>query len=161
MIEVRRAPRAMLVALPTVALPAMPSLRVPAHIGVLLGLSTGAYALSLALVSGLQASSEAAIAAQRAPALATIGALDRGYASLEADLRAARSAYQAAAGTYAATGSGFQTMEARLADLAAAVGQVNGSAAAMPATVRLPSVSQAVSGAAAPAVQATTGASGG
>ena len=161
MTEVLRAPRRFDVALPAITLPALPSIAVPAHIGVLLGLSTGAYALSLAFVSGLQASSEAAIAAQRAPALATIDALDRGHTRLEADLLAARSAYEAAAAAYAASGAGFQDLEARLADLATVVAEVNGTAASMPTTVKLPSVSRSVSGATAPAVHATTGASGG
>lgn len=161
MIETRPAPRAVGVTLPAVTLPSLPSLGVPAHVGVILGLSTGAYALSLAVVSGLQASSEAAIAAQRAPALATIDAVDKSYARLEADLAAAQSAYESAAAAYAATGSDFQAMEKSLNDLAAAVAAVNGSAASMPATVKLPSVSRSVTKVAAPAVHATTTASGG
>ena len=160
MIEARPAPRAIGVAAPTVTWPSLPSLGVPAHIGVMLGLSTGAYALSLALVSGLQASSEAALAAERAPALATIDAVDRSYVRLEADVQAARTAYEAAAAAYAETGTGFQDMEARLKDLAAAVAEVNGTAASMPTSIKLPSVSRSVSGAVAPVVHATTGASG-
>jgi hypothetical protein len=161
MTEVLRAPRSIRIAAPAITLPALPSIGIPAHVGVLLGLSTGAYALALAFVSGQQASAEAAIAAQRAPALATIGALERGHSGLEADLTAARSAYEAAAAAYAATGSGFQDLEARLADLSAAVAKVNGTAASMPTTVRLPSVSRSVTAAPAPAVHAATGASGG
>ena len=161
MTEVLRAPRRIAVATPAIALPSLPSIGVPAHVGVLLGLSTGAYALSLAFVSGQQASAEAATAAQRAPALATIDALDRGHAGIEADLRAARSAYENAAAAYAATGTGFQDLEGRLADLAAAVAKVNGTAASMPTAVRLPAVSRSVAAAPAPAVNATTGASGG
>jgi hypothetical protein len=161
MTEILRAPQAIRLPAPAVTLPALPSIGVPVHIGVLLGLGTGAYALSLAFVSGLQATSEAAIAAQRAPAMATIDALDRGHARLEADLKAARSTYEAAAAAYAATGSGFQDLEARLADLAAAVAKVNGTAASMPTTVRLPSVSRSVTSAPAPAIHATTAASGG
>ena len=161
MTEVLRAPRALRIPTPAITLPTLPSIGVPAHVGVLLGLSTGAYALSLAFVSGQQASSEALIAAQRAPALATIDAVDRGHTRLEADLKAARTAYEAAAATYAATGSGFQDLEARLADLADAVAKVNGTAASMPTSVRLPSVSRSVAAAPAPAVHATTRASGG
>ena len=160
MIEARPALRPLEVAAPTITWPSLPSLGVPAHIGVMLGLSTGAYALSLALVSGLQASSEAALAADRAPALATIDAVDRSYVRLEAEVQAARSAYDAAAAAYAKSGTGFQDMEARLADLAAAVAEINGTAASMPTSIKLPSVSRSVSGAAAPVVHATTGASG-
>ncbi len=36
-------------------------LSIPAHVGVILGLSTGAYALAVAGVTGLQSSTEAAI----------------------------------------------------------------------------------------------------
>ncbi len=161
MIETRPAPRAVGVTLPEVRLPGLPSLGVPGHVGVILGLSTGAYALSLALVSGLQASSEAAIAAQRAPALATIAAVDRSQTKLEGDLARAQTAYESAAAAYAATGTGFQAMESSLGDLAAAVAAVNGAAASMPATVKLPAVSRSVTNVAAPVVHATTAASGG
>jgi hypothetical protein len=160
MIEVRPATRVPAVALPAITWPGLPTIGLPAHVAVLLGLSTGAYALSLAFVSGLQASSEAALAAERAPALATIDAVDHAYARLEADLQAARSAYEASAAAYAATGTGFADVEARLADLAKAVAAINGTAASMPASVRLPSVSRSVSGTAAPVVHATTAASG-
>lgn len=160
MIEARPQPRALGVDLPAITLPSLPSVGVPAHVAVLLGLSTGAYALSLALVSGLQATSDVAVAAQRAPALATIDSVDRGYARLEADLQAARAAYEASAAAYAATGTGFTDMEARLADLAKAVSAASGTAASMPSSVSLPSVSRSVSGAAAPVVHATTAASG-
>ncbi len=160
MIEARRPARAIGLSIPSVAWPQLPSMAVPAHIGILLGLSTGAYALSLAFVSGLQTSAEAAVATERAPALATIDQLDRGHAQLERNLAAARSAYEGAAAAYAASGTAFTELEARLADLATAVAAVSGSAASMPTTVRLPSVSRSVRGGSAPAVHATTGASG-
>lgn len=158
MIEVRRGPRAIAIAVPAFSIP---STGLPAHVGVLLGLSTCAYALSLAAVSRLQSQSEADLAAQRAPALATIDRLNREYTRLESQLALARSAYQASADAYAATGSGFQAIEARLGDLAALVAEINGTSASMPASVSLPTISRSVSGAAAPAVHATTGASGG
>lgn len=135
-------------------------LRLPAHVGVFMGLSAGAYALSLAGVTALQSSSEAALAADRAPALAVIEAAQRDHAALEARITSARRAYEAAAAAYAATGAGFADMEARLKDLATAMTELNGSAATLPSGVKLPSVSRSAGAAAAPAVQATTTASG-
>ena len=127
-----------------------------------MGLSAGAYALSLAGVTALQSSSEAALAADRAPALAVIEAAQRDHGALEARLESARSAYEAAAAAYASTGAGFADMEARLKDLAKAMTELNGSAATLPSGVKLPSVSRSAgSAAAAPPVQATTTASGG
>ena len=46
MIEARPAPHVLSAAVPAIALPRLPSVGVPAHVAVLLGLSTGAYALS-------------------------------------------------------------------------------------------------------------------
>lgn len=135
-------------------------LRLPAHLGVFMGLSAGAYALSLAGITALQSSSEAALAADRAPALAVIEAAQRDHGALEARIQSARQAYEAAAAAYAATGAGFADMEARLKDLATAMTQLNGSAATLPSGVKLPSVSRSAGAAAAPAVQATTTASG-
>jgi hypothetical protein len=137
------------------------SIGLPAHVGILIGLSAGGYALSLAAVTGLQSQSEAALTAQRAPALAKIDALNGRYANLEAQLAAAQSAYDAAAAAYNATGAQFQAMESSLGDLAAAVSSINGTAASLPSGVSLPSVSRSVSTAAsAPVVHATTKASG-
>jgi hypothetical protein len=109
------------------------AVNVPAHVAVLLGLSAGGYALSLAAVTGLQASSEAALQAERAPVAAAIQALVAQHSQLEADLSAARDAYGSAAAIYAASGSGFAEMEVRLNDLAAAVTEINGSASSLSA----------------------------
>ncbi len=144
-------------------LAAVRSVRLPAHLGVLIGLSAGTYALSLAAVTGLQSSSEAHIGADRARALAVIGAVQQDHTVLEQRLQAAGAAYQTAADAYAATGAGFTEMQARLTDLAAAVTAINGSAASLPSGVKLPAVSRSVAGAAgaaAPVVHATTTASG-
>ena len=73
---------------------------VPAHLGVILGLSTGAYALTLAAVTGLQSSAEAATRMGRAPTMAAIDAMAADHDRLTARLDAARAAYEAAAGVY-------------------------------------------------------------
>jgi hypothetical protein len=137
------------------------SIRLPAHLGVLMGLSAGAYALCLAAVTGLQSLTESELAADRAPALETIRTVQQDHDRLEERLVAARSAYTAAAEAYRASGTGFAAMEARLSELSTLMTEINGTAAALPTSVKLPSVKKSVSGGSAPAVHATTTASGG
>lgn len=142
-------------------IPALRSIRLPAHLGVLMGLSAGAYALCLAGVTGLQSMSEAQLAANRAPAIETIRSVQQKHDQLEARLATARSSYAAAAEAYRASGTGFAAMEARLSELSTLMTEINGTTAALPSSVKLPSVSRSVSGGSAPAVHATTTASGG
>jgi hypothetical protein len=140
---------------------------VPAHIGVLVGLSTSAYALTLAGITGLQSSTEGAARAARAPMVAAIGEMTTAHDGLQARLDRARVAYEAAAGAYSDAGLAVDGLEARITALVAAVTEVNGSASSLPSAVRLPAVrlpavTRSVTAAAAPPpVQATTGASGG
>lgn len=143
------------------ALAGLRSLRVPAHVVVLMGLSAGAYAISLAGVTGIQSTTEAALAADRAPAIAAIEIAQQEHARLEQRVESARNAYEAAAAAYAATGDGLSTMESTLGSLAGLMTEINGSTASLPASVKLPAVSSSVSAGAAPAVHATTTASGG
>jgi hypothetical protein len=138
---------------------------VPAHVGGLVGLATGAYSLTLAGITGLQSSSEVATRAARAPMVEAIGAMTTEHNGLQARLDRARVAYEATAGAYSDAGLAVAGLEASVADLAAAVAEVTGSASSLPSTVRLPAVSRSVTtvraAAAPPATQATTGASGG
>ena len=138
-----------------------PAASVPAHLGVILGLSAGAYALTLAAVTGLQSSAEAATRMERAPTIASIDAMAAGHDRLTARLDAARAAYEAAAGVYGDAGLQVADLGARLDALAAAVSEVSGTASSLPSSVRLPPISRSVAKVAAPASQATTGASGG
>lgn len=138
-----------------------PAVGAPAHIAVFLGLSTGAYALTLAAVTGLQSAAEAATRAERAPTLAAIEAMTAGHDRLTARLDDARAAYEAAAGAYAGAGIAVADLEVRLNALATAVSEVSGTAASLPTGVRLPPVTRSVTRVAAPTTQATTGASGG
>lgn len=141
---------------------AMPrNARLPAHVGVLMGLAAGGYAVCLAAVTGLQSSTEAQLAADRAPALATIRTVQADHARLERRLESARAAYATAAEAYRANGVGLETMEAKLSELATLMTEINGTASSLPAGVKLPSVRGSVSGGGAPAVHATTAASGG
>ncbi|TAK01146.1 MAG: hypothetical protein EPO36_06405 [Chloroflexota bacterium] len=135
----------------------------PAHLGVILGVSAGAYALTLAAVTGLQASAEASSRLERAPTIAALEDLRAGHDRLAGRLDAARAAYESAAGTYGDAGLAVTDLEARLNELAAAVAEVSGTAASLPSGVKLPPVSRSVASApvSAPTVQATSGASGG
>jgi len=133
----------------------------PAHLGVILGLSTGAYALTVAAVTGLQAGTEATARAERAPTIAAVDAMTMDHDRLAARLEVSRAAYEAAAGAYSTAGLQVADLEARLNALAAAVNDVSGTAATLPSGVKLPPVSRSVAAGPAPATQATTGASGG
>lgn len=137
------------------------AISIPAHVGVLLGLSTGAYALALAAVTGLQSSAEAEARLERAPTIAALGAMAADHDRLTARLDAARAAYESAAGVYGDAGLAVANLEARLDALAAAVSVVSGTAASLPSGVKLPPISASVTRVSAPASQATTGASGG
>ena len=136
-------------------------LSVPAHIGVLVGLSTGAYALTLAAVTAFQSSAETALRAERASTIAAIGEMVAAHDSLQDRLDQARAAYEAAAGAYSSAGLEVAGLETRLAELAAAVTEVSGTASSLPSSVKLPRVAGAVATVKAPVTQATTSASGG
>ncbi len=138
-----------------------PWVSIPIHVGVTLGLSTGAYALTLAAVTAFQSASEAMARTERASTVAAVDELATAHDVVAARLEAARAAYAAAAGTYGSAGLQVADLEARLQALAAAVGDVSGTAAALPSGVKLPPVTKSVGSLAAPATQATTGASGG
>jgi hypothetical protein len=133
----------------------------PLHLGVFLGLSASAYALSLACVTALQAESEAAVAASRLPAEEAIGALAARNDLLEVDGARARLAYEQATGAYDRVTRSLSNVEARLADLSTTVRSVDGAARSLQVNVPLPPVSGTVTTAGPPPVHATTAASGG
>ncbi len=117
-------------------------LSIPAHVGVILGLSTGAYALAVAGVTGLQSSTEAAISAERAPTIAKIEAMSIAHDRVDAQLGRARAAWEAAAGSYSAAGLEVADLETQLSALYATVSDVRATAAALPTKVRLPTAGQ-------------------
>src|SRR6185369_9516726 len=79
------------IARPSIRIGALPV--VPAHVGTMLGLSVAGYGVALALVTGLQASSEATVTADRAPIAATIDGIAAGHDLLGRELDAAASGY--------------------------------------------------------------------
>ncbi len=149
-----------------VAAPARPVARVaearrPIHIAVVVGLSAGAYAASLAGVTALQAASDRQLAEANAPAGEAISALTEEHDRLGDRLAAAGSAYGSAASAYADITAKMAQVEKRLDKLAGQVSKVQGAAAwNPPAVVRsgMPSISRSV--APPPAKPASNGSSG-
>ena len=134
--------------------------RRPIHLAVLLGVSAGAYAVTLAGVTGLQAATDAHVRAQRSPIdlAAMVMADDR--VALEAATEAAARRYAVLADRYRRSGLAIEGMEVALDELTLRAGAVAESAASLPTRFALPSVRSAPRPASAPATQATTRASG-
>jgi hypothetical protein len=135
---------------------------------MLIGASAAIYAVSLATVSGLQYQSQADLAAQHQPMLETIVQAKAANDALEATIQAADARARALANDYTAAGGDVTAYQARLDQLAALVAKVQGSAAALSTSIRLPTVTMhgaigggyVGSGGSAPATGGTTAASG-
>jgi len=134
--------------------------RVPAHIAVMLGLSTAAYAVSLAAVAMDESRAEATVAAARLPALDVIDALARDNGVLDAAIGRADGDLTSAAAAYGTAGSQLSAFEAALAGLAGTVAEIDGVSRTLPASIPLPAVSK-TSRTSVPTTHVTTGASGG
>jgi hypothetical protein len=135
--------------------------RRPWHLGAYLGLSIGAYAAMLAAVTGAQSATDAAVVAARGPALAAAAELAADHDRLERALVVAGNDYAGAATRYEGIAARLAALDAGIETLAATVAEVEGTASSLPTRVSLPSVARSVAPARAPAVHATTGASGG
>jgi hypothetical protein len=139
----------------------MTDLRRPIHLVVLFGASAGLYAVSLAGVTALQSSAERALALDRAPVVSDLDSLEAANDRLTRGVDVAARAYDLTTGSYDTLTPRIGDAESRLAELAAAVADVQGAARALPTRIALPAVRAATPRAVAPKVQATTGASGG
>lgn len=135
--------------------------RRPHHVGVLLGLSAGAYAVALAGVTGLQSATDQATIAARQPAMATVEAAAAEHDRLEAELADTRAALAGAGRDYDAQAARVADLQARLETLASAVGSLEGATLALPTRLSLPSAPRVPAAVSRPATQASTGASGG
>lgn len=135
--------------------------RIPPHVVVMLGATTAGYALALAGVAGLQAKTEAALTADRAPALDAVGTVGSSHDRLTARLDEAADAYAAAADEYRTAGGALDALQAELGDLASIVAEIDGVSRSLPASVRLPPVVTNVVRVRVPTTHGTTGASGG
>jgi hypothetical protein len=137
--------------------------RRPVHVAVAIGVTAGLYAVSLAGVTGLQAGTDARLAAERAPAAAAVDALRVSHAMAEAELARIAAGLDGATSTYGLIADDIAGHEAALGLLAAQVSKVEGSAASLrvPTVSRLPSMSSRTAGVAArPVSNACTTASG-
>ena len=150
-------PSAPAIARPSIRIGTIPS--VPAHVGTMLGLSVAGYGVALALVTGLQASSEAAINANRSPVAATIDEIAAGHDRLGQSLQDAAGRYGDAAAGYQTVADSLASMEARLAALSKSVPAVDGDSRALPASVALPPVIRSVRVATKTTTHATSGGS--
>jgi hypothetical protein len=112
----------------------------PARAGMLIGASAAVYAVTLAGVAGLQASSDAAVAAGRQPYLDAIAETRAANDALAAALLEADTGSRALAASYANTSAAVAAYQAALDDLAVLVAEVEGSAAALPSRIVLPTV---------------------
>jgi hypothetical protein len=139
----------------------------PARAGMLLGASAALYAVTLAGVSALQAQDDAALAASRAPYLDALAEARAANDAIEARIQTANGQIADLIATYGTVGTDVEAFQARLDSLATLVAEVRGSAAALPARIKLPSVSMRGSVAtstartAAPKTSGKSGASGG
>lgn len=138
-------------------------LSTPTRAGILLGGSAAAYALTLAGIAILQAQSDAQVIAVRQPWVDQVAERRAANDALEGDLVKIDAEARALAADYGKVGATVTDFQGRLDTLAALVAEVQGSAAALPTRIALPSVSMhgSVGGKKAPATSSTTGASGG
>ncbi len=140
--------------------------RRPVHLAVVVGLSAGAYALSLAGVTALQSASDQRQISANGPAADAAQQLRSEHDRLDDRLVAAASDYDAATAAYSEISDQLAAMESRLGKLAAEVRKVQGSAAWTPPpapVAKLPTVTKSGSGTKAgpkPTPNATSGASG-
>jgi hypothetical protein len=128
---------------------------------MLIGASAAIYAVTLAGVSVMQAGSDAAVAARNQPYLEALASARSANDALEAAAVKADGQARALADQYAAVGQDIAGYQARLDELAKLVAEVQGSAAALPTRISLPTVTVRSAGSSrAPAAKATTKASG-
>lgn len=160
-----RTPRARDAAAAAPRRPTGSSPRRPVHLAVMAGTAAGLYAVSLAGVTALQASTNEALAAERDPIAAAIAEQRTHHDRLEATMDGAAAAYGEAAAAYTAILATLEAHETDLAALATAVKKAEGTASnlAVPARAALPRIVSTVTARSAPrpATNATTGASGG
>jgi len=134
--------------------------RRPVHLAVIVGLSAGAYAVSLAGVTSLQSASERVLVANSDPAAEVLDLLQEHHDRLDARLAAAGASYDQAAAAYQEVTDGLGALETRLGALAKGVSRVQSGAAWAPSTWSAPSVSSRSARSSGSTAHATTCASG-
>jgi hypothetical protein len=136
--------------------------RRPVHLAMLVGLSASAYAGSLAVVTMLQSTTDAALAAERAPIREIADAITAGHDDLETTVAGAARRYGQVTDRYGALLPELGQAEQSLDSLAKTTSSVTDSALTLPSHVSLPAVPTVarIVRVAAPTTHATTGASG-
>jgi hypothetical protein len=137
--------------------------KTPLHVPVALGVTAGLYAVSLSGVTALQSHADGALTVERRPLANAIAVLASNREQLEHELRATVRSLNGAASAYGTAVDGARSLEASIATLARQVHAATGAAAAayIPTASGLPSTPRtATVVVSAPAVHATTGASG-
>ncbi len=135
--------------------------RLPAHVAVLIGASTAAYAVSLAGMAALQSSADQALIEERAPTDATAARLKTEHDRLQAEIDRSIAVYSASATRFEAVAVGLDSLDRSLKAYAGRMERVTGAARALPGRVSLPAVSRTTTSRPKPATSASTGASGG
>jgi len=95
--------------------PAVPEPKRPYHLGVAIGVTTGAYALSLMAASTLQIQQDRALIADREPMQAAITVLGSHHDAMEPRLEEARARYSDGADGYGSLTARLDTLRQRLA----------------------------------------------
>ncbi|HET8784536.1 MAG TPA: hypothetical protein VFM38_02795 [Candidatus Limnocylindrales bacterium] len=131
------------------------------HLGVLVGLSTAAYAAALAGVTALQSAADRATLVAREPVARTVEAVASDHDALEQRIQGATERYTSVSAMYADLGPAIDDLEGTLDELADLTGRLGESAAQLPRRVSLPSVGAAPARVSPPSTHAVTRASGG
>jgi hypothetical protein len=119
--------------------------RRPVHLAVVVGLSAGAYAVSLAGVTAFQSTSDRDLVAANGPAADAVQTLQSEHNPLDDRLAVAASTDDAPTTAYADISNQLAAMEKKLGKLAVEVRKVQGSAAwtpPPPPAAKLPTVSR-------------------
>jgi hypothetical protein len=149
-------PRDLVAAVP-VAATAAPRSTFPAHLWVVAAASVAGYAVCLAGVTGLQSASEAQLAAERAPLVDDLTAIQSGHDGLVSRLDAAAASYASAASAFDRASLSLTDYQAALAALTATVGEIDGVSRSMPTSYTPPKVTRSVSTSSVPASTTTGG----
>jgi len=112
--------------------------RIPIQAVTLVGLTGGCYAVSLAVVAGLQSGADRTAAAVRAPISDAAGSIVAGNDRLSRDLLTLGDIDRQGVDANAALASGISDLEHRIDGLSATVGRVDGATRGLPARVPMP-----------------------
>lgn len=141
--------------------------KIPYHLGVAIGLSTTAYALSMTVVTGLQIEHDRALIEDRRPVEDAIAMLGAHHERIAAQLEEALKRYESGSQDYEAISARLREVRAQIERLGLSVESIEGMAGLLPSQLRLPAIPSTIVPrapapvAAPPPTNAKTGASGG